>query len=182
MRALVNAGSWLFCGERVNLIFILSINFGIYLRIRLQMLNMKKLLIPIILLLNLGVTRAQRFFYIETNDNTENVLKNDLLKAAQFVTESPIASDYIIRTDIGIQKGSDILTLNMILQDSVTFNTIFQTREEYNLGVIGEGSKIFLKMVITAFIDKNLNRIVLCARDDHYSSGMRNIKPRKDKT
>ncbi len=143
---------------------------------------MKKLLILIMLLLNLGLVQAQRFFYIESNNNTAGILRNDLLKAAQFVTESPVASDYIIKTEIGLQKGSNILTLNMILQDSVTFDTIFQTKEEYAFGDINEKSKIFLRMAVTTFIDKNISHIVLSARDDHYNSGMKYLKPRKDKT
>ena len=143
---------------------------------------MKKLPILIMLLLNLGLAQAQRFFYIESNNNTNGILRNGLLRAAQFVTESPVASDYIIKTEIGLQKGSNILTLNMILQDSVTFDTIFQTKEEYAFGDVNEKSKIFLRMAVTTFIDKNISHIVLCARDDHNNSGMKYLKSRKDKT
>jgi hypothetical protein len=146
------------------------------------MLNMKKLLALIISVMSFGLAQAQRFFYIEANNNTDRILRNDLVSAAQFVTESPVASDYIIRTEIGLQKGSNILTMNMILQDSITFNTIFQTKEEYAFGDINEKSKIFLRMVVTTFIDKNISHIVLCARDDHYNSGMKYLKSRKDKT
>ena len=143
---------------------------------------MKKLLLLILLVLSVCGIRAQRFFYIENNKNTDQIIRDGLLGASQFVCPSPLGSDYIIKTDIGFQEASNILTLHMTLEDSVTFQTIFQTQEEYKFGVSTEKSRIFLRMAITNFIEKNIGQIIACSKSDHYDSRMKYLRPKKDKT
>jgi hypothetical protein len=143
---------------------------------------MKKIYILTVLFFNLYFASAQRFFYLESNDATGNLIRNDLVKSSQFVTKSPLGSDYIIKTEMGFQKESSKLTLQIILQDSITLNTIYQTNEEYNFGTINRNSNILLRTTLETFIENNISQIILCARDDHYDSRMKPLKPKKDKT
>jgi hypothetical protein len=143
---------------------------------------MKKILLITVLAFNIYFVRAQRFFYLESNDAAGNLIKDGLLKSSQFVTGTPLASDYIIKTEISFQKEPNKLTLQIILEDSITFKTIYQTNEEYNFGVINQNSKLLLKAALETFLDKNISQIILCARDDHYDSRMKPLKPKKDKT
>ncbi len=143
---------------------------------------MKKVLLISVLAFNIYFARAQRFFYLESNDAAGNLIKDGLVKSSQFVTGTPLASDYIIKTEFGFQKEPNKLTLQIILEDSITFKTIYQTNEEYNFGVINQNSKLLLKTALETFLEKNINQIILCARDDHYDSRMKPLKPKKDKT
>ena len=143
---------------------------------------MKKIYLLIVLSFSLCFTQAQRFFYLESDDAAGNLIKDGLVKSSQFVTSSPLASDYIIKTEIGFQKEPNKLTLQIILEDSITFKTIYQTNEEYNFGIINQNSKILLRTALETFLEKNISEIILCARDDHYDTRMKPIKPKKDKT
>jgi hypothetical protein len=143
---------------------------------------MKKILLITALVFNIYFARAQRFFYLESKDATGNLIRDGLVKSSQFITKSPLGSDYIIKSEIGFQKESNKLTLQIILEDSITLNTIYQTNEEYNFGTINRNSKILLRTTLETFIENNINQIILCARDDHYDSRMKPLKPKKDKT
>ena len=143
---------------------------------------MKKILILITFLLCFFLIQAQRFFYIETNNYTGKILREQLLKASQFVTQSPIGSDYIIKTEVGFNTGYSTLRLNMILEDSVTFKPIFQTNEECSFKVMNVNSRLCLRMAIETFIDKNVSQIITCAKDNHFDSRMKSLKSGKDKT
>jgi hypothetical protein len=143
---------------------------------------MKKIYLLTVLSFSLCFVRAQRFFYLESDEATGNLIRDGLVKSAQFVTSTPLASDYIIKTEIGFQKEPNKLTLQIILEDSITFKTIYQTNEEYNFGVIGRNSKLLLRTALETFLEKNINQIILCARDDHYDTRMKPLKPKKDKT
>ena len=143
---------------------------------------MKKILLLLFLVLTVFLSEAQRFFYIEPNDITGKLLRDGLLKGSQYVARSPLGSDYIIKTDVGFQSGSNILNLKMTVQDSITYKTIFQKNEDYTCSTVNANTQIFLRIAITTFIDKNINQIIVCAKDDHYDASMRFVKPRKDKT
>jgi hypothetical protein len=143
---------------------------------------MKKILLIIILVFNIYFAQAQRFFYLESNDATGNLIRDGLVKSSQYITKSPLGSDYIIKTEIGFQKESNKLTLQIILEDSITLNTIYQTNEEYNFGTINRNSKILLRTTLETFIENNISQIILCARNDHYDTRMKSLKPKKDKT
>ncbi|HWY34218.1 MAG TPA: hypothetical protein VNX68_06195 [Nitrosopumilaceae archaeon] len=143
---------------------------------------MKKILLITALVFNIYFARGQRFFYLESDDASGNLIKEGLVKSSQFVTRTPLASDYIIKTEIGFQKEPNKLTLQIILEDSITFKTIYQTNEEYNFGIINQNSKLLLRTALETFIEKNISQIILCARDDHYDTRMKPLKPKKDKT
>ena len=128
---------------------------------------MKKIILLTGFVLSIGLARAQRFFYVGNNRITENLLKDGLLKASQFVTHSPLSSDYIIKTELGFQPGDNILTLQINMQDSLTFQTIYMSRETYTFGDFHNNSRILLSTVIRAFIEINIPRMVLSARDNH---------------
>jgi hypothetical protein len=128
------------------------------------------------------VSHAQNFFYIENRNATEKEIREELMKASQYVTKSPLASDYIITASADIQSGTNILNLKMTMQDSVTYKTIFQSNEDYSLLAVNANTRIFLKMTISGFINKNINQIIYCARDEHYNTHGRFLKAEKDKT
>src|ERR1700682_3095031 len=109
---------------------------------------MKNILVLMSLILSGHLTRAQSFFYIENKNATEKSIREELMKASQYVTRSPLASDYIIKADAGVSSGSNILNLKMTVQDSVTFKTIFQSSEDYTLSPVGANTRIFLKMTV----------------------------------
>ena len=143
---------------------------------------MKKTFLITALAFNIYFVQAQRFFYLESDDAAGNLIKDGLVNSSQFVTSSPLASDYIIKTELGFQKEPNKLTLQIILEDSITFKTIYQTNEEYNFGIINQNSKLLLRTALETFLEKNISEIILCARDDHYDTRMKPIKPKKDKT
>jgi hypothetical protein len=126
--------------------------------------------------------RAQRFFYIEDSRATEKVLTEDLKQALQYVTPSPLSSDYIIKSDVGYQPETHSLTLQITVQDSVSFQTIFQSSEIYDFRKSNSDQRIFLSMAVSTFLEKNIQQILLCAKDDHYNLEMKGLRPRKDKT
>ena len=126
--------------------------------------------------------RAQSFFYIQRNQVTEKSVREQLIKASQYVTHSPLSSDYIIQADADLETGSGILNLQMTVQDSITSKMIFQARESYTLNSINYATRLFLRMAIAGFIDKNIHQVIACAREDRYDQKMKFLKSRKDKT
>lgn len=126
--------------------------------------------------------RAQRFFYLDSDNSVSDFLKYDLLKTAQYITKTPIASDYIVKMKASLQTASNKLSLDIRLQDSITLETIYQSNEEYSYGDAEKNFRIFLKTTIQYFIDRNIDQIVIYARDDHYNARMKPLKPKKDKT
>jgi hypothetical protein len=126
--------------------------------------------------------RAQNFFYIENNNVTEKSIREELKKASQYVTQSPLASDYIITASAAVESGTSTLNLEMTMQDSITYKTIFQSSVQYSLRSADLNTLIFLRMTVAGFIEKNISQIIVCARDDHYNTHSRFLKARKDKT
>ena len=128
---------------------------------------MRPILLLIILISNVYLIQAQRFFYVETGNIAEKQLKEDILKAFQYVAKSPLMSDYTIKTELGFQAESKTTTLKITMEDSATFKTIFQTREEYAFGAFKMNPQILLNMAMKTLIEKNIRQIILCAKDDH---------------
>ena len=126
--------------------------------------------------------RAQNFFYIGNKNITERSIREQLIKASQYVTKSPLASDYIITASVAVQPGTNIVNLKMTMQDSITFKTLFQSNEDYTLLSADANTQVFLRMTIAGFIEKNISQIIVCAQDDHYNMHGKFIKARKDKT
>lgn len=143
---------------------------------------MKKIPVLFALCICFGATRAQSFFYIENNRITDNLVRNNLLKAAQFVTRSPLSSDFIIKTEMNFTTGSNILTLHINLQDTATSQTVFQSKETLAFGELRTNTRMMLITVIRAFIDRNINQIILTARENHFDDRSGWLRARKDKT
>jgi hypothetical protein len=115
---------------------------------------MKNIFLLISLMLTGFIPQAQSFFYIENNNVTEKSIREELMKASQYVTKSTLASDYIIKAEACVQPGSEMLNLKMTVQDSITFKTIFQSSEDYTLSPVNANTQIFLRMTIANFIKK----------------------------
>ncbi|HET7000880.1 MAG TPA: hypothetical protein VFI33_06215 [Puia sp.] len=126
-------------------------------------------------------SQAQNFFYIGNKNLTEKSIREELQKASQYVTKSPLASDYIITASVAVQSETNVLNLKMTMQDSITNKTIFQSNEEYTIHSIDANTGVFLKMTIAGFIEKNISQIIVCAQDDHYNMHSKFLKARKDK-
>jgi hypothetical protein len=126
-------------------------------------------------------SRSQNFFYIENKNVTEKSIREELMKASQYVTKSPLASDYIITASASVQSGTKILNLEMTMQDSISFKTLFQTSENYTLDPVNVNTRVFLRMTIAGFIEKNIGQLIVCAQDEHFNTHVRFLKARKDK-
>ncbi len=81
---------------------------------------MKKIFLLAVFPLLCNWARAQRFFYIESSRITESSIRSELLKATQYITRSPLSSDYIIKADVGYAEGSNVLSMKIVLEDSIT--------------------------------------------------------------
>jgi hypothetical protein len=143
---------------------------------------MKKIPILLCLCFCFGLAQAQRFFYVDNNRITDNLVRAGLLKASQFVTRSPLSSDYIVKTEVNFQKLGNILTLQINLQDTATLQTVFQDKETLAFGELRANPRIILNTVIRNFIDKNINQIILSARENHFEDQAKWLRVRKDKT
>jgi hypothetical protein len=142
---------------------------------------MKKLCIVAGLILISQASLAQRFFYIQGNPTTGKLLSEGLKQAFQYVTSTPLASDYILKSEMVMQSGSHTFMINLILQDSVTFKTIYQANEEYTVGNLKANPRIFYSMAVRTFIEKNMDQMILCAKDEHNRTEQKWLAPRKDK-
>ena len=128
------------------------------------------------------VGRTQNFFYIDNKNPTEKSIRQQLIKASQYVTQSPLASDYIITASAEVESGTQVFSLIMTMQDTLTYKTIFQSREDYVIRQINLSTPVFLRMTLAGFIEKNIGQIIVCARDDHFNTQSKFLKARKDKT
>jgi hypothetical protein len=126
-------------------------------------------------------SRAQNFFYIGNKNATEKSIREELIRASQYVTKSPLASDYIITASVAVESGTNILKLKMSMQDSITFKTLFQSNEDYILHTVDTNTEVFLRMTIAGFIEKNIIQVIVCAQDDYYNTHCKFLKARKDK-
>jgi hypothetical protein len=95
---------------------------------------MKKISILSGILLIACLCHGQRFFYIQDSQPTQKILTDELQHAFQYVTTTPLASDYIIKSEVGFQAETHSLTMQITLQDSITFQTIFQANESCGVG------------------------------------------------
>lgn len=127
---------------------------------------MKKICLLTILITSVFFTRAQRFFYIERGNMAERFLQEDLLKASQFVTRTVLESDYTIKTEIG-KQGDHKTTLKIIVEDSASFKPIYQANEEYVFGGMKKNEQFMINMALRTLIEKNINQIIYCAKNDH---------------
>jgi hypothetical protein len=129
-----------------------------------------------------SLMHAQRFFYVEAGSIAENPLKEDLLKASQYLAKSQIMSDYTIKTEVGIGSGINSAIIKIIIEDSATFQPVFQTHQEYVFGPLKINSRLLLNMAIKTLIERNINQMILCSKNAHQDNMMNWIKSKKDKT
>jgi len=142
---------------------------------------MKKIiLLQISLLIGCSI-QAQRFFYVATGNMAERPVKESLLKASQFVTPTQVMSDYTIDTEINFKKETHTASLKIVLKDSASFRTIYQTNEEYDFGVTRLNPQLLLNMAMKTLIEENINQIIFRAKDDHFNNGTHLIEKKKDK-
>jgi hypothetical protein len=143
---------------------------------------MRKALFLILFLLCIYITHAQRFFYVETGSVSEQSMKESLEKASQFVSPSPLGSDYILQAHVDPQNDDHSLTMNIILKDTLTSKTIFESNETYRFGPMKTNPKMVLHMAINDFIDRNLSLIILTTNANHYNEVLKNLREKKDHT
>jgi hypothetical protein len=84
-------------------------------------------------------------------------------------------SDYSIHTEISFKKETNTASLKIILKDSATFKTIYQTNEEYAFRTTRLDPQILLYMAMKTLIEEQIGRIIFWAKDDHLNGGMKNI-------
>jgi hypothetical protein len=143
---------------------------------------MKKIFILSTILLTGCMVRAQRFFYIDNSPLTAKFLTSELQHAFQYVTSSPMTSDYIIKSEVGIQDENRRLTMQITLQDSISLETIFQSNETCDYNRSDKNVQLFLNMAVRTFLEKNISQIIGSAKDDHLNSTMKTLGARKDKS
>lgn len=143
---------------------------------------MKKIPVLLGLCICFGLARAQCFFFIENHQITDNLVRDGLLKASQFVTRSPLSSDFIIKTEMYFETRTNILTLKINLQDTATSQTVFQGNETMAFGELRSNPGMMLNTIIRSFIDKNVNRIISSAREYRFDDQTEWLRARKDKT
>ena len=143
---------------------------------------MKKIITLFWLIIFFNLARAQCFFYIENQRITDNLVKAGLLKADQFISRSPLSSDYIVKTEMHFQSGTNILTLKINLQDTATSQTVYQGNETIAFGEFRANPRMLLNTVIRAFIDKNMYQIISSAKESHFDDQTKWLRVRKDKT
>jgi hypothetical protein len=142
---------------------------------------MRKALFLSVFLLSIFITHAQRFFFVEADNISEKFMKENLKKASQFISPSSLGSDYILTTHFAVQNGDQSLMMNIILKDTLTLKTIFETNETYHFGSLISNPQIVLHLVINDFIDRNLSQIILTANKNHYNSFLKSLGEKKDR-
>lgn len=143
---------------------------------------MKKISILSGILLIACLCHGQRFFYIQDSQPTQKILTDELQHAFQYVTTTPLASDYIIKSEVGFQAETHSLTMQITLQDSITFQTIFQANESCDIRKTNPDVRLFLSLAVRTFLEKNIRQILICSKDDHFNTEMKILRPRKDKS
>ena len=143
---------------------------------------MRKAVFLTLFLFSIYITHAQRFFYVEAGSVSEKYMKENLENASQYVSPSPLGSDYILQTHVTPLNDDQSLTMNIILKDTLTSKTVFETNEIYHFGPMNTDPKVVLHMAINDFIDRNLSRIILTTNSNHYNSVLKYLRGKKDHT
>ncbi len=146
----------------------------------LKITPMRKALFLAIFLCSIYITHAQRFFYVESGSVSEKSLKENLEKASQFVSPTPLGADYILQTHVSSQNDDQSLTMNIILKDTLTSKTVFETNETCHFGPLKTNPQKVLHTAINDFIDRNLSQIILTTNRDHYNNVLKTLREKKD--
>ena len=143
---------------------------------------MKSVCFSITLLFLFASARAQQFYYIETSNMVDQLLKTRLEKLNQYVVPSAIRSDYTVRTRVESKDDSRELSLEIVLADSVTQQEIYRSYELVCFTPGQEQPQLMYSIAIRNFLQRRLGEIVLTVQQDHSGLFRRELKERKDKT
>jgi hypothetical protein len=113
------------------------------------------------------LARAQRFFYVESKDLAARILRQDLLHEAQFVSGSAVMSDYIVKTAVDFSPNPQTASLQIIVQDSVSFKPVFQAKEDYHFANASVNQQILLDLAVQTFVKRNIPQIIFSATREH---------------
>lgn len=124
---------------------------------------------------------AQRFYYVEELNGNEVLIKEKLKNASQFVIDSPLASDYILKTSIA-STSQDQFSIRMLVIDSLSFKTILEAEENYTLHRHGAGLYHAIPLAIQTMVEKNLQEIIFAGGRNHFQMITNGLHAKKDKT
>ncbi len=143
---------------------------------------MKSFLFSALAILMFSSISAQRFYYVETNNLVDRLLKAGLEKSDQYVVASAIGSDYTVRTKLVTGRDDGELNLEISLADSVTQKEIFRTREQFCFTNVNRQPELFYGVVIRSFLQRRIGELIISARQDHAGMFREQLKARKDNT
>ncbi|HLY69846.1 MAG TPA: hypothetical protein VKR53_08960 [Puia sp.] len=141
---------------------------------------MKKIPLLNIFILCVVFLHAQSFYFIEEGSTSKEFIKQILTNSSQFIVETPIESEFRIKTDISADKQSN-LTVKLAVVDSATFETIYYNEETYRLTGIKTQYSTFTG-AINFFFEKNIKDVIISSKHHTFYKLHRLLKPGKDKT
>ncbi|MFI5155286.1 MAG: hypothetical protein ACHQEM_03840 [Chitinophagales bacterium] len=142
---------------------------------------MKRLLVISLLGLVSFFANAQRFYYVEEINGSEVLIKEKLRNASQFVIDSRLASDYILKTTVASPSGNQF-SLKITVIDTLSFKTVLEAEEKYTLHIAGARPKATIPLAIQTMIEKNLREIILAGGRNQLQMITKELRAKKDKT
>ena len=143
---------------------------------------MRSFLFFIFLSLVVSSAGAQRFYYVETSNLVDRLLKSRLEKSDQFVVPSAMESEYTVRTKVRSGDNSKELSLELVLTDSVTQKEIFRSYEQFCFTTGDAGPQLDYSAAVRSFLQRRIGEMMLSAKKDHAGLFRQELKERKDKT
>ncbi len=143
---------------------------------------MKKSLLFLLLALLALAPRAQQFFYIQPGTAAEPTLRQQLLGRAQFISEVPCSSDYTILSASEAGTSPGVTTLSILVVDTATRRTLFETREDYPAAWLGVRPPVRLVLAFSTLVEKNMDQILLRIRQARFGGMATPHWIKKDKT
>lgn len=80
------------------------------------------------------------------------------------------------------RENENSLNLKIYMQDTLTSRILYQADKQYDLGIMKTDPKIVLKVIISNFIETNMDQIIGYANDIHSDKLMKYLKTKKDHT
>lgn len=142
---------------------------------------MRSLLFFSFLTLLVSSATAQRFYYFETNNLVDRLLKRQLEKSEQYVSASVLASEYSVRTKLESRDNSNELTLEIILADSLTQKEVFRSYEQFCFTPGKAEPQGRYSTAVHSFLQRRIGEMMSSATKDHAGFFRQEIKERKDK-
>jgi hypothetical protein len=142
---------------------------------------MKKPILVFLLIADVFLGHAQRFFYIDPANDCAGFITQNLKKASQFISKSALDSDCTVQTNFSVNHSGKAL-FKITLKDSATFKTIFEAAEEYKYSSVKLKAELFVHICVKTFIEKHMKQMMLCAENNNHNTFMLLLKEKKDKT